>query len=73
MEILLFRIHLGGSPDVIYCELYCDVTTDSYGGGSSDIYEGAFAEGCTGALGGTLSGGWYGTDVDTYCDGFVGG
>ena len=73
MEILLFRIHLGGSPDVTYCELCCDVATDSYCGGASDIYEGAFAEGCTGALGNTLSGRQYGADGDTYCDRFVSG
>ena len=70
---MVFRIYLGGSPDVTYCELCCDFTTDSFGGGSSDIYEGAFAEGCTVALGGTLSDGQYGVDGDTYCDRFVGG
>ena len=36
----------GGSPDD---DLYCDVTADSYDGGSADIYDGAFAGGCTGA------------------------
>ena len=43
----------GGSPDG---SLYCDVTADSYDGGSADLYDGVFAGGCTKALGGMWEG-----------------
>ena len=41
---------LVGSPDGTCCDLYFNVTANSYGGGSADVYDEAVTGDSTGAL-----------------------